>query len=360
MPLHELRATQFRNLRDVRIDLDPELQFVSGDNASGKTSLLDAIHVLCSAKSFLGASPRKLQQHHTTGFSLSGSVSQQGAPARPMQYRWQDDNIRLFISNEQVRRASDYANLQPVRAITPLSYGLIDGAPGGRRQFIDWGVFHMKHEYADVWRKFQRALAQRNATLAADARRQSMSVWNQQFTQLANTINEYRATYIALYAPKAQRFFQTLLPQSSIGIKYHRGWDTTRELDAVLDENFQHDLDRRFTYYGPQRAELALKLDETPARDSASRGQKKLITLALYLAQAALQQDIGRHSGIFLLDDLPSELDRGHVGIAMELLRQIRMQVIISCIDITQIPKPHRSVRRMFHVKHGAVHDTTK
>ena len=360
MPLHQLKVYQFRNLRDVCIDFDTGMQFVFGDNASGKTSLLDAVHVLCSAKSFLGASPKKLQQYQTNGFAINGLVSQQDYKARPIQYRWQNDNIQLLVSHEQVRRTSEYANLQPVQAVTPLSYRLLDDSPGFRRRFIDWGVFHVKHEFADIWRRFQRNLMQRNAMLGEGVDRRTIAAWSEQYVRLANSLHRYRAEYIELLTPKVKDIFHALLPASELTLRYYQGWDSTRDLNEVLVENFQHDLDRRFTYYGPQRAELTLKLDGVVAKDSASRGQKKLITFALYLAQASLQQDIGAHSGIFLVDDLPGELDRHHIATVMNILREIPMQIFISCIDVSQLPKPHRRADKMFHMKHGSAEEVVK
>ncbi len=355
MSLQQLETRQFRNLEHVRIELDAGLQFIYGDNASGKTSLLDAINVLCSGRSFLGASPRKMQQFGTTDFLLNGIVSQEKTRPLPIQYRWQDNRIRLNLSNKQVRRSSEYALFQPVQAVTPISYRLLDDSPDIRRRFMDWGVFHVKHDYAAVWRRFQRSLAQRNAMLSAGTDRRTLAVWSREYIQLAESLDEYRSDYIDLLRQQFKRYSHAFLPDSSLEIRYQRGWDSECSLDEVLSNGFRRDQERRFTYHGPQRAELVLKLDGVLARDSASRGQKKLITFATYLAQASLQQELGRYSGILLIDDLPSELDQSHISLVMDILRRISMQVVITCIDIARLPKKHRYSDKMFHVKQGQV-----
>ena len=360
MPLHHLETFQFRNLENVRMDLDMGLQFIYGDNASGKTSLLDAINVLCSARSFLGASPRKMQQFGTTDFSLNGIVSQKKSRPLPMQYRWQDNQIRLNFANKQARRSSEYASFQPIQAVTPVSYRLLDDSPDIRRRFMDWGVFHVKHDYADIWHRFQRSLAQRNAMLASGTDPRTLSAWSREYIQLAELLDESRADYIELLSSQIKRYSHVLLPDSSLDIRYQRGWDAKRRLDEVLSDSFQRDQERHFTYYGPQRAELILKLDGVLARDSASRGQKKLITFAVYLAQASLQQELGRYSGILLVDDLPSELDQEHISLVMAILRSISMQVVISCIDISRLPQEHRYSDKTFHVKQGQVKEVVQ
>ncbi len=355
MPLYRLEAFQFRNLENVRIELDAGLQFIYGDNASGKTSLLDAINVLCSARSFLGASPRKMQQFGTTEFSLNGMVSQEEELFLPIQYRWQSNQVRLNLGNKQVRRSSEYASLQPVQAVTPVSYRLLDDSPDVRRRFMDWGVFHVKHDYAGIWHRFQRSLAQRNAMLVSGKDPHTLSAWSQEYVRLAESLDKYRADYVELLVTQVKRYIQAFLPDSCLDIRYQRGWDAARSLDEVLSSNFQRDQERHFTYHGPQRAELVLKLDGVLVRDSASRGQKKLITFAIYLAQANLQRELGRHSGILLVDDLPSELDQEHISLVMDILRSISMQVVISCIDISRLPRKHRYSDKMFHVKQGRV-----
>lgn len=355
MPLHHLETFQFRNLQNICIELDTGLQFISGDNASGKTSLLDAIHVLCSAKSFLGASPRKLQQFNTTDFSINGVVSQNSTRPHTTQFRWQDGNIRLTLGNQLVKRSSEFACLQPVQAVTPISYRLIDDSPDIRRRFIDWGVFHVKQDYADIWKRFQRSQSQRNAMLAGGSNVRNISAWSQEYVQLAQMVDEYRSAYVEILSAHIKQYIQLLLPGSKLDIHYQRGWDSNKSLEDILNDNFQRDQERKYTYYGPQRAELVLKLDGVLVRDSASRGQKKLITFALYLSQAFLQQEYGRHSGILLVDDLPSELDQYHVSLVMDILRTLPMQVFVSCIDIQQLPEKHRHAKKMFHVKQGQV-----
>lgn len=360
MPLHHLETFQFRNLENVCMDLDTGLQLIYGDNASGKTSLLDAINVLCSARSFLGASPRKMQQFGTTEFSLNGVVSQEKSRPRPVQYRWQDNQIRLSLGKNQAGRSSEYAFFQPVQAVTPVSYRLLDDSPDIRRRFMDWGVFHVKHDCADIWRRFRRSLAQRNAMLASGTGLRTLSAWDHEYIRLAELLDEYRTDYMELLDTQVKRYSGAFLPGSSLDIRYQRGWDAARSLDEVLNDNFRRDQERHFTYHGPQRAELILELDGVLVRDSASRGQKKLITFAVYLAQASLQQELGSHSGILLVDDLPSELDQEHISLVMNILRSFSMQVVVSCIDISRLPPEHRCPNKMFHVKQGQVQEVVQ
>jgi len=355
MPLQSLKTYQFRNLQGTNLELDPGLQIVYGENASGKTSLLDAMHLLCSGKSFLGVSPRKLQQFNTDSFSINGDICHQRRLNQHLQFRWQDSRINLMTDHQIIHRASDYAAIQPVQAITPLSYRLLDDSPDIRRRFIDWGVFHVKHDYIDTWRRFQRSLAQRNAMLTDGSDARTLSAWSHEYVQLSQLVDQYRSEYINELRTALLTPIEHFLPGEDVSISYQRGWDINADLETLLIDNYRRDSDRHFTYYGPQRAELSIRFNNKLAKDVVSRGQKKLITFALYLSQAQLQQSNGQRAALLLIDDLPSELDREHQEIVLALLNELPSQVVLSCIDLRQLEIAEGMAKKLFHVKQGYV-----
>lgn len=357
MPLLGLETYHFRNLRDVQIDLDPGLQVIFGDNASGKTSVLEAMHVLCSAKSFLSVNPRKLQQFNTRDFSLNGQIQPGENLRHSIQYRWQDATVALFSSNQAIRRASDYAALQPVQAITPLSYKIIDDSPVIRRKFIDWGVFHVKPEYIETWRNFQRSLAQRNAMLIKGVEERTLKSWSQEFIQLSEQVDSFRAAYIDELSDDFSRLATTFFPDDEIKLNYQRGWDSASLLSDLLQQSYSRDIDRHYTHHGPQRADIQLKINGRPVRDVVSRGQKKLITFALFLSQIQHHHRQGYRKGLLLVDDLPSELDQEHQDVVLGILQNLPLQVVISCIDLEQLNLAPGVAKKLFHVKHGEVEE---
>lgn len=355
MSLQRLEVHQFRNLTHLEISLDPGLQVISGDNASGKTSVLEAIHTLCSGKSFLGAVPRKMQQINEVAFSLQGDIFQPKHPKQTLHYRWQNHHIHLKVGSESARRASEYAVIQPVQTLSPISYRLIDETPENRRRFLDWGVFHVKRGYSSIWRKFHRALTQRNAMLAVGADARALNAWSHEYIKLAEQLDRCRLEYIQSLVEALQETANQLFPTEEVRLIYLPGWNREKGLEAQLEANFSKDRERRYTYFGPQRADIAIRLNGVPARDTASRGQKKLLIFALYLAQAMLQQKTGYREGLLMIDDLPSELDKEHLGLVLKVLTGLPMQVIVSCIDFQQLNMAENMVKKRFHVKQGRV-----
>lgn len=355
MSLQHLEIHQFRNLSGLKIELDPGFQVVYGENTSGKTSILEAIHVLCSGKSFLSASPRKMQKTGTNAFSLRGDIYQIKHPRQTLQYRWENNHIQLKVGYEAARRASEYASIQPVQAVSPLSYRFIDNTPDIRRKFLDWGVFHVEQSYPGIWRQFQRAVTQRNSMLSRGTDNRALSAWSQEYVKVSEKLDGFRQAYIEKLIGILQPIADTLLPDQALQVGYSPGWDRDKGLARLLEDNFIRDTERKYTYFGPQRADLVVRIRGSLARDIASRGQKKLITFALYLAQATLQQEIGHREGLLLIDDLPSELDTKHLQLVLGVLSNLPMQVIVSCIDASQLGVIEEEAKKRFHVKQGRV-----
>jgi DNA replication and repair protein RecF len=355
MPLLGLETCNFRNLQNIQLELTAGIQVIHGDNASGKTSLLEAMHVLCSAKSFLGVSPRKLQQFDQIDFSINGEISFNPQMNQSLQYRWQDATLSLRAGQQVIQRASEYASLQPVQAVTPLSYRIIDDSPDIRRKYIDWGVFHVKHDYIDIWRRFQRSLTQRNAMLCGHADQRTIMAWSQEYIQFSQQVDRFRMEYVEELKTDFNGLISRFFPEDQVEIHYHRGWGMDDQLEELLIANLRKDMERHFTFYGPQRAELQIKFNNRPARDVISRGQKKLITFALYLSQAHHHHRNAKRAGLLLIDDLPSELDRQHQSIVLQILNDLSTQVVLTCIDHKQLNLAEGTVKKLFHVKRGQV-----
>lgn len=354
MPIKRIETYNFRNLDDASLGLSDGINIISGNNGSGKTSILEAINVTCCARSFLGASPRKFLQLEKNSLALRAFISTENSFDTQISFKWLDSSTVLSIGNERISRASLYAQQQPVQAITPISFQVIDQAPELRRKFIDWGVFHVKHEYASLWQNFQRVLLQRNKAIA-DSVHSDLDSWNNQFVKLSLSITSSRQHYTDQFIEIFDSVLRQLGFTESVQLVFMPGWDQDKDLLSILETSYRNDKQRGFTYYGPQRADLSLKIKGKPVRDICSRGQKKLITYAMYLSQALLQESLGSRTGVLLIDDLPSELDANHQQSVISFLEQLPMQSVLSCIDAEQLSSQSNKIAKRFHVEQGRV-----
>jgi len=250
------------------------------------------------------------------------------------------------------------ADTLPLQLINPDSFRLLEGAPKLRRQFLDWGVFHVEHRFMSAWQRLQQALRQRNSWLrhgtldgASDA------AWSRELSLASDEIDGYRRAYIQALKPVFETTLKALLDLDGLTLSYYRGWDKDRPLVDVLASSLERDRAMGHTQSGPQRADLRLKVGSHNAAEVLSRGQQKLVVCALRIAQGHLVSEAKRGQCIYLVDDLPSELDAQHRLALCRLLEQLNCQVFITCVDSTVLQEGwgEQTPVSMFHVEHGQI-----
>lgn len=367
MALTQLQINQVRNLQKVNLQGLQKVNVFFGSNGSGKTSVLEAIHLLGMARSFRGNSVKSLITHGAPSCTVFGTTklttdtlrtAGTGLPLGVQRNRSGEAQIK--IGGKPVRAVAELAAQLPLQVITAESFGLLTGAPGGRRQYLDWGVFHVEQRFFAQWQRFQRCIKQRNNLLRrGNISDQELTVWTRDLAQTGETINEYRESYFGILSPRFQEIMARLAPSlKKLELRYQRGWDRQLDYSAALQQGHSADVEQGYTHSGPQRADIRVMADGHLAADTLSRGQQKLVVCGLKLAQGQLMAKRGsRGSCTYLIDDLPSELDHEHSLLVCELLASMDAQVFITCIDQEEIRSvwPKTSELTMFHVEHGSV-----
>ncbi|MHB1370319.1 DNA replication/repair protein RecF [Pseudomonas sp.] len=363
MSLTRLSVTGVRNLQPVALAPSPRINILHGDNGSGKTSLLEAIHLLGLARSFRSSrlSPVIAYEHPScTVFGEAQLASGQLCTLGVARERGGD--LRIRINGQNARSMSELADTLPLQLINPDSFRLLEGAPKLRRQFLDWGVFHVEHRFLGAWQRVQQALRQRNSWLRhGTLDTVSQAAWTRELVLASDEIDSYRRTYIQIFKPVFERTLAALLQLEELQLSYYRGWDKERSLEEVLDAAVDRDRALGHTQAGPQRADLRLRIGGHNAADVLSRGQQKLVVCALKIAQGHLVSETKRGQCIYLVDDLPSELDDQHRQALCGLLEQLDCQVFITCVDSTVLQAGWNAETpvSMFHVEHGRITQTT-
>jgi DNA replication and repair protein RecF len=359
MSLSRLSVTGVRNLQPVTLHPSPRINILHGDNGSGKTSLLEAIHILGMARSFRSARLNPIITHEQTGCTVFGQVELGEDQSSALGIsRERSGEVRIRINGESVRSTAELADALPLQLINPDSFRLLEGAPKLRRQFLDWGVFHVEPRFLPSWQRLQQALRQRNSWLrhgTLDAA--SQAAWSRELSTASDEIDGFRRAYIHALKPVFERTLASLLDLEGFHLSYYRGWDKERSLDEVLTASIDRDRLMGHTQAGPQRADLRLRIAGHNAAETLSRGQQKLVVCALRIAQGHLVSESKRGQCIYLVDDLPSELDDQHRLALCRLLEQLDCQVFITCVDSKVLREGWRNDTpvSMFHVEHGAI-----
>ncbi|MBU1332921.1 MAG: DNA replication/repair protein RecF [Gammaproteobacteria bacterium] len=362
MSLSRVTVTGVRNLQPVTLSPSPRINILHGANGSGKTSVLEALHLLGLARSFRSVRLAPVIQYEQPACTVFGQVQlADGRQSNLGIARERNGEFQIRIDGQSARSAAQLADALPLQLINPDSFRLLEGAPKIRRQFLDWGVFHVEQRFLPAWQRLQKALRQRNSWLRhGTLDGASQAAWDRELCLASDEIDGYRRAYIKALKPVFEQTLGELVELEGLTLSYYRGWDKDRALNDVLSASLVRDQQIGHTQSGPQRADLRLRLGSHNAADILSRGQQKLVICALRIAQGHLVDQAKRGQCIYLVDDLPSELDEQHRGALCRLLEDLHCQVFITCVDHELLREGWRTDTpvAMFHVEHGCITQT--
>jgi len=345
------RASNFRCLEKAELQLGPRFNLIIGANASGKTSLLEALAYLGRGKSFRGANTASLTRHGENEFVLFGEVDR-GDGRLTVGVRNSREGLEVRVAGENAAGAAALAELLPLQVIDPEVHNLVAGGPELRRRFLDWIAFHVEHEHLLIWRRFRRALRQRNAALKARSSQATIRSWNEEFLALALRLDSSRRQALELTLESLHEHGYALL-EAELTFEYRQGWPREGGLEEALDKGLDRDLQQGSTQSGPQRADIKLSYDEHQARKLVSRGQQKLLASAMILAAAETAQAALEKPLLLLLDDPAAELDGDSIARLMAAVSALGCQVVATSLDPGALSFPEKPV--MFHVEQGII-----
>jgi DNA replication and repair protein RecF len=348
--LTRLRIKDFRNLRGLDLSPSPGINLILGPNASGKSSLLEAIHLLSRGKSFRTRHLAQTINHEAVGFLITGNLSREeiGSTALGIEYE-RNGRLYLKVDGKGIQRLSEIAPYLPTITIHQDSQLIFTQGPEFRRAFLDWGLFHVEPLFLPAWQRYRRALRQRNSMLQTSTK--YSDVWDKELVEMAQVMDMQRQDYLRRLIPFFKEYLSLLRMEDTIDIGYRSGWRTEAGLAAQLMDSFAEDRRAGYTRLGAHRADLDFKIKGILAREVLSRGQLKVLVYALYLAQACTLAEITAKRGLILMDDLAAELDEDHINRLMAKITAMGFQAFITSSDL-QFGDYVRD-GTLFHVEQG-------
>lgn len=357
MPISSIIAINFRNFETLQLEFSPQANLFFGQNGTGKTSILEILYFLSYGKSFRTHISKRLIKHEYDKFTLFSQI-------------FSESNSNLSIGTEKSIQGdsifklagtkvslSDITNLLPIQILNNDSFLLLTDGPTERRQFIDWGVFHVKHSFLSTWRNYQRALKQRNIAIKNHASLSEVQNWNRALANSAQVLAELRQSYVDMFVETFLPILLPILPLKQLSIKYYQGWPADLQLIELLEQNIHKDLELGYTFYGAHRADLKITLQNKPIEDVLSRGQQKIFVWLMRLTQAFVLNAFTKKKPIILIDDVSAELDIVHLSALSNLLKQIDGQLFVTAIDKQDLDfiSQGSNLYKMFHVEHEQV-----
>lgn len=355
MSLVKLDVIGLRNLSPITLEPGPRLNFLIGPNASGKTSLLEAIYLLGRARSFRTPQVSQLIRFGEPALSVVGRIAatDQG-PGLPIGILIGRGRREIHIGGRIAQTSAELLEAFPLLVIQPAGIALVEGAPKLRRQFMDFGVFHRDSGYLAGWRRYTTALSHRNVLLRSGKVRE-LAPWNHELARYGIMIAEARAAYMLRLKPFFDEIGGRFFSGQHFDLRVHAGWDVSRPLEEVLDSEVTADLRYGHTQSGPHKGNFSIFLDNRPVKAFFSRGQTKLLVYALLLAQSRLMEERVGSGGCVLIDDVASELDETNRRALSELLRGRLSQFFITATGRESLTADVSGDAAMFNIAAGRI-----
>jgi len=357
--IERIRIQDLRVLQQVELSLEPGINVLFGPNGSGKTSFLEAVHLLGYGRSFRSGGRDVLVRRGADAAVVFAELCRDDGGLHRLGIERSGSTWRGRVDDSEVGQLSDLYRVCAVSCFEPGSHELMSGGAELRRSMFDWGVFHVEPAFLSVWRRYQRALRQRNALLRDRGPDALFDAWEHEMAEAGAAIDLMRTRHAEVLSQAVVEVVAEVLPEfSGATFQLMHGWRTVPPLGAEaardrLAEERGRDRERGFSRRGPHRADWSLGFAEIARREYLSRGQEKLCALAMILAQLLT---LRRHTGewpVLLLDDLASELDEAHQARVLNWLTQAPLQVLVTGVAV---PPPLRAcARRVFHVEQGRI-----
>ncbi len=359
MHLLRLRLQNFRNCQKIEIEPDPHFNVFWGENAQGKTNILEAICLLGTLKSFRNAkNPELIAQGEK--FARLASTVEQREIERRIDLGIEERGKRARLDGKEVRNAAEFFGcLNPV-LFSPDEIAVARGTPSARRALLDRAIFQADVSYLERVRQYDRHLRQRNALLREEAPWHQIDPWTEGLLDAGTLIRRDRLAYIERLARRFAQAYRAISGGREGGeMRYSEQGGINEELRERLHQELVASAakERRLkqTLAGPHRDDLHFDIDDRPVRLFASQGQQRSVLLAFKTAQIVDLEERSGESPVLLLDDMTSELDRRRQEYFFNFLLERRGQVFITTTDAQPLMEQGFATARFFKVKNGVV-----
>ncbi len=351
MFIERLSIKNLRNISQADLLLNKKTNVIIGENAAGKTTVLEAVDILSRGKSFRTNKTESLVKKKQEELYI-GAIA--GEKRKKLEIYKGKSKTKIVIDGKEEKRQSALAEGLAVQAIHPNSHFIIEGAPIERRAFIDWGLFHVEHQFREEFLRYNKTLRQRNEALKAKDKNQAK--WMEELAFLGEKITTMRENYLSALTPHFINSKEFIMPDHDLLFEYDRGWEKGKSLLAALQDKEDIDFDRGYTSRGPQNADLRILLNNQEAYKICSRGQQKLIANIMLLSQSKGFFEVKKFPSIILVDDLSAELTLEMQEKILERLFETKSQIFLTALNDSVLAEILNEMEAsVFHVEHGEI-----
>jgi len=332
--LSHVRLRDFRNYSRLDADFAPGFHLLLGDNAQGKTNILEAIYLMATLRSFRGVGGAQMIRHGAKGYFAGGNVVGQGD--HEIKIYWSARERKLSLDNQPVKKLSDYFGVLRTTVFCTEDLQLVKGTGRARRRFMDLLLAQTQPGYLALLQRYLRAVRNRNALLKQrSADESALESFSAEMVGIGNEIIRHRRELIPKFSPLVHLAYRRIANGAEeLRVEYQPS--VKSDFAVELAQSRGRERTFRATVVGPHRDDLQLLQNEKSAAQFGSEGQKRTLAIALKMAQAEFLAGIHGSPPILLIDDVMGELDAKRRGGFLPLLEQARRtsgQVFMTCTE---------------------------
>jgi DNA replication and repair protein RecF len=359
MILKSLKLRFYRNLMEVDTSWNGHFNVIYGQNAQGKTNLLESIYLLGHLKSFRGARGHELINHNGE-LAWVGATVEKNAVQHQLEIALQKSGRTPKVDNKAVKRLSHFFGYLRTVIFTPEELGSIKGFPAGRRALLDRAILQTDPTYLDRIQEYDRILRQRNQLLKKQVDDELLDPWTESLVRAGSRIRHDRLLYLKRFTPRLGKAYQEITGgKETADLKYSIAYSSEEELSGYLLEALKRLTAREkklgLTLAGPHRDDIDFLVEERSLRSFGSQGQQRSYLLAFKAAQVIDLENLLNDSPILLLDDLASELDMQRQEGFFNFLLQRNGQVFLTSAQQTMMTGAVRQKASYYKVDQGVV-----
>lgn len=362
MWLNTLQIHNCRIIKAAQLSLSPQLNVIMGDNASGKSSLLEALCILSRGRSYRSTRINEVIRHQKNSLLCTAKLHyDQYDKIIPIGIEKTAKQTTIRINQETVKSQATLTKTLPITIIHPDSVDLVTGGPRLRRAFIDWIAFYQAPDFYVLWQKYKRILKQRNYCLRDRSQAYALPYWTEQLIQYQAPLHQFRLDALAALQQNFAHYQTGLWQGAQVSLHLSTGLPADIDINdrSALEQLFarrlEQDLKTHKTFYGVHRSDLHIRIDQHLASKVVSRGQLKMLSILLLIAQSTSVATETTEKGIIAIDDLTAELDSNNRQRLLDLLLQTQQQLIMTSTPngLERIQLDNKIEPRIFQVQQG-------
>jgi len=337
MPIDSLYLEKFRLFDSKKIDLSPERSLIIGKNGSGKTSVLEAIEILFSGKSFRSSNTLDCIKHTDSFFKIAALGKSNEKDLRLETSKSLEGRISTKRSLGGKRIKSSEAPL--IQAVLGKHLRMVEGEPELRRDFVNRLMFHVKPETSTLNNTYNKALQQRNRSLRKKLPIEQLNNWTEQVLELGMKLSKEQYDFFQVFKEVSIGYIFKETEENKIeflkdvNLHFISGWDTSKTMRKCFQDSLPKDMALGYTTQGPHRQDFIFSVDKKKAAANLSRGQVKLLIILIFLSSYDVINRFSQRESLLLIDDIGSEMDDDNLNTLFNIISKDKNQVILTAID---------------------------